>query len=186
MWWASAGERQISMDDEFASDSSLLDDLSVSDRSPTEPTSRAGPRDVTNQGASTSNNESSRKMSEDENSEHQARKEMAIIAYFHRLTTLILTTLSDIVDATDSDDERSAGPYQDAAVAGSDGGDEAEDDDDLTGPAVYVDSGDMAKMGLDNWSVADHKFVQGVCRNYFGRKAVVEGNAVDICGIRIC
>ena len=31
---------------------------------------------------------------------------MAIIAYFHRLTTQILTTLSDIVDATDSDDER--------------------------------------------------------------------------------
>ena len=30
---------------------------------------------------------------------------MGIIAYFHRLTTLILTAMSDIVDVTDSDDE---------------------------------------------------------------------------------
>lgn len=100
--------------------------------------------------------------------------EFGIITYFHRLTTLTLTTLSDIVDATDSDDER-----EDATLM-----DHSEEDE--SGPVVYVSSADVARMGLDVWSEADHQFIECVARDYFGRQARVEGRRLDVCGIRIC
>ena len=105
-----------------------------------------------------------------------AKQEMAIIAYFHRLTTQILSTLSDIVDATDSDDEGEddRSPLRDG------------EEEDENGPAVYVTSSDIVRMGLDVWSSTDHTFVEDVAREYFGRKAQVEGRNVDVCGIRIC
>lgn len=106
--------------------------------------------------------------------EGQAKQEMGIIAYFHRITSLILTTMSDIVDAMDSDDERE----DDALVDGP-----AEDEN---GPAVYVSSADVVRMGLDVWSATDHQFIEDVAREYFGRRAHVEGRSVDVCGIRIC
>lgn len=99
---------------------------------------------------------------------------MGIIAYFHRLTSLILATLSDIVDATDSDDEREENALVDGAAGNE------------NGPAVYVSSADVVRMGLDVWSVTDHQFIEDVAREYFGRRAHVEGRSVDICGIRIC
>lgn len=103
--------------------------------------------------------------------DESAKQAMAIVAYFHRLTTQILSTLSDIVDATDSDDER-----EDEAQALT------EDD----GPAVYVSSADMERMGLDIWSATDHQFVEEVSKEYFGRRAHVEGRNMDVCGVRIC
>jgi Domain of unknown function (DUF4484) len=41
-------------------------------------------------------------------------------------------------------------------------------------------------MGLDQWSSTDHAFIEDVAREYFGRRAHVEGRNVDVCGIRIC
>ena len=105
-----------------------------------------------------------------------ARQEMAIIAYFHRFTTQILTTLSDIVDVTDSDDER-----EEERDALHQPPDEAE-----TGPTVHVSSADIMRMGLDVWSATDHQFIEEISREYFGRRANVEGRSVDVCGIRIC
>jgi hypothetical protein len=29
-------------------------------------------------------------------------------------------------------------------------------------------------------------FIENISREYFGRRALVEGRSVDICGIRIC
>lgn len=104
--------------------------------------------------------------------EGAAKQEMGIIAYFHRLTTQILTTLSDIVDVTDSDDERENGELLD------------NEEDSL--PSVYVSSADVLRMGLDVWSANDHQFIEDVARDYFGRRATVEGRSVDVCGIRIC
>ena len=94
---------------------------------------------------------------------------MAIIAYFHRLTTLIFTTISNIVDATDSDDEENA-PLRNAEQ----------------GPKIYIRGEDVSRMGLDIWSAADQQFVVDIIKAYFGRDAVVEGMNVDICGVRIC
>lgn len=155
MWWASAGEQRLHSEEESEADSALLSGLSLS------PSTPQTPRNLNLSSASLMKNQG------------EAKQEMAIIAYFHRLTTLILSTLSDIVDVTDSDDEREDEGLVDSVA-------------DETGPAVYVTSADAARMGLDVWSATDHQFIEDVAREYFGRRAQVEGRTVDVCGIRIC
>lgn len=156
MWWASAGEQRLHSDEEADSDSALLSGLSLS------PSTPRTPQNLNLSSASL------------KSSEEQAKQEMGIIAYFHRLTTLILTTLSNVVDTTESDDEREDGALVDGAA------------EDESGPAVYVSSADVARMGLNVWSATDHQFIEDVAREYFGRRAHVEGRSVDVCGIRIC
>lgn len=154
MWWASAGEQRLHSEEESEADDSLLSGLSLLHSTPRTPkTPNQSTLSLRVEGA--------------------ARQEMGIIAYFHRLTTQILTTLSDIVDVTDSDDER-------------EDNDISSESEEHNGPCVYVSSTDMEHMGLDVWSAADHHFIEEVAREYFGRRAVVEGRTVDICGVRIC
>jgi len=107
---------------------------------------------------------------------------MGIIAYFHRLTTLILTTLSDIVDATDSDDEDEGDTAPMLNVMGV-----SRSNSDLSeGPEVVVRGEEVERMGLDSWSARDRDFLTEVVGLYFGRKGMVEGRSVDVCGVRIC
>ena len=153
MWWASAGEQRLHSEEESEADNALLSGLSIS-------TSRVNTPNLASQSLASLKTEGG------------AQREMAIIAYFHRLTTQILTALSDIADATDSDDER-------------EDGDHLLHDEDPE-PAMYVTSADMVRMGLDIWSPIDHKFIEDMAREYFGRRAQVEGESIDICGIRIC
>ncbi|KAL3425924.1 hypothetical protein PVAG01_02715 [Phlyctema vagabunda] len=156
MWWASAGEGQrLDIESESENDSDLLSGLTLS-HTP---------------GGGTSTTRTS------------AAQETAIIAYFHRLSGQFLTTISDIVDATDSDDD--AGNHEED--------DEDEDQEEgealigaQHGPAVYVTSNDVARMGLDVWSAGDHAFVEDLAHLYFGRRAQVEGKNIDVCGVRIC
>jgi len=152
MWWASAGEQRLHSDEESEADAGLLAGLALSPSTPRTPKTPS---------------ESTTSLK----TEGGAKQEMAIIAYFHRLTTQLLTVLSDIVDVTDSDDEREAGEHS---------------DNEDTGPAVYVSSEDVERMGLDVWSTHDHEFVEQLARDYFGRRAQVEGRTIDVCGVRIC
>ncbi|KAI9721287.1 MAG: hypothetical protein M1812_002449 [Candelaria pacifica] len=149
MWWASAGEKRADLQEEDERDASLLADLPDSNHNtPFRPRSRSG----TNM------------------SPHLAQiaaPEMALIAYFHRLTTLILSSLADLVDFDDEGSE----------------GDRAESQEET---AIFVSSEDMGRMGLDVWSEADKVFVEEVIELYFGRSAEVEGGRVECCGIRIC
>jgi hypothetical protein len=165
MWWASAGEQRIHSDEECDADAALLSGLSLSSSSP----SMARPRSQSSMSTALKGKANGEDMS--------AKQEMAIIAYFHRLTTQILSTLSDIVDATDSDDERENAhqPLQ----PGADGQEDSE-------PTIYISSNDIANMGLDIWSATDHMFIEEVAKEYFGCRATVEGRSVDVCGIRIC
>lgn len=158
MWWASAGERRTATDDEGENDNILLDGLDLDPQTPRSGRSRS----QTSLGTIAQLHDLT------------AKKEMAVIAYFHRLTALILTTMSDIVDATDSDDEREVEDIP------SQEGDEGE------GPTVYITTADMAKMGLDEWSANDKLFLEELVKSYFGRKTQFEGRNVDICGIRVC
>ena len=153
MWWASAGEQRLHSEEESEADSALLSALSMS-------TSRVNTPILDSQTLASLK------------AEGGAQREMAIIAYFHRLTTQILTTLSDIADATDSDDEREDSDHL--------------PHDEESELAMYVTSADMVRMGLDIWSPNDHRFIENMAREYFGRKAQVEGESIDICGIRIC
>lgn len=112
MWWASAGEQsrseetdetihdaQLLVDivpprpqavsaDSHASSANLLDSVSSF-------TARRAPAD----GDNTSDDDN------DDEGEERARLELAIITYFHRLTTQILSVLSDIVESGDDDDD---------------------------------------------------------------------------------
>lgn len=157
MWWASAGERHITVDDEGENDSILLEGLDIAPKTPRTDRSRSesnlppvvhGP-------------------------DLSAKKEMMIIAYFHRLTTLMLTTLSVNTDVTDSDNEEE----------GDDTPLRAEEEEE---PVLFISSADLVKMGLDEWSTSDLKFVEALAILYFGRKAQIEGKSINICGIKIC
>jgi hypothetical protein len=167
MWWASAGERRIATEDESENDSILLDGFGNN----TDPQTPRSAR-------SRSQSSLSQVLTQQQGlGDQSAKREMAIIAYFHRLTTRILTTLSGIIDATNSDDDEEG---EETALHDS------SDADGEEWPPISINSADIAKMGLDQWSSNDHAFIIEVAKAYFGRMAEVEGTSIDICGIRIC
>ncbi|KAL2170175.1 hypothetical protein VTG60DRAFT_5127 [Thermothelomyces hinnuleus] len=122
MWWASAGEKRHSDElDEQTHDASLLADL-VPLVSPAVQQQQQQPRErrpsLTAAAAPSGSgmipslasltgrpsDEAEEEQDGDDGSEAQARIELAVVAYFHRLTTTIFSVLADIVDSTDDDD----------------------------------------------------------------------------------
>ncbi len=96
--------------------------------------------------------------------EYSASIETAVIAYFHRQSSLLLQTLSQLIEARRE---------------GVDDPDDEEDEDVLT-----IDRDDLSRMGLDTWSEADRAFVQEFGTLFFGKSIVVKGSEVDCCGLR--
>jgi len=179
MWWASAGSSQTlssSEQEEADSDCILLSGLSL-----TPSTSSPSISKSQFQAQSTTPNGKSRQSKK----EGEAQQEMAIIAYFHRLTSQLLSAFSDIIDSEDSDDERQAEQHQLLQPNTPRSEERGGGDEDL-GPPVYVNSTDLARMGLDVWSASDLEYVEDLARLWFGRRAEVEGKNLDVCGIRIC
>lgn len=162
MWWASAGEKRADLEEEAEHDSALLRDFGQTrNGSPNRPrsASRMSPG-----------------MPRETQDVPAGMLEMAIIAYFHRLTGLMLGTLSRVVDEADDD----------AGSGEEDAGQAAEEPGARTDPrAVFVASEDMARMGLDIWSEADRRFVKELLEFYWGRAAEVQGARVECCGVRI-
>ena len=159
MWWASAGEKRADLEQEGEHDASLF-------------------REVYDYSGSTSARPRSRRRSSPGpqlvhalmTDGSPAAPEMGIIAYFHRLTALILGVLAHLVDVGD------AGIEQDNRAGRKD------DKRDV----VYVGSEDMTRMGLDVWSEGDRRFVEELLEFYWGRKSEVHGGRVECCGVRIC
>ncbi|KAL6885005.1 hypothetical protein HDV57DRAFT_491824 [Trichoderma longibrachiatum] len=191
MWWASAGEQIRSEEQEESTrDAALLADL----LSPTSPrvASMSFPPGPSSPpiGEPLSNSLASlagRRAGVD----GEANIELAIITYFHRLTTQMLSVMVDIVDAADE-------PYRDDDND-TDGEDQDDDDDDENQgllptdgenesdlPVITIDSRSIEEMGLDVWSASDALFVQELAAVYFGRRAVIEGKGVEVCGVRVC
>ncbi|KAI3336674.1 hypothetical protein HD806DRAFT_474425 [Xylariaceae sp. AK1471] len=168
MWWASAGEKPRSDEaEEAAQDASLLTDLSSSSMGMSMSISSLTPR--------RSSTAVSAPLDPDE-----ARVELAIIAYFHRLTTQLLGTVADVIDSTrDSDIEDESPTEEDDALIDP-------DEEDMQGHGVRVDTSVMKRMGLDIWSTSDAEFLTDLLETYFDRKAYVEGKGVEVCGIRVC
>lgn len=174
MWWASAGEKRTDLDEEADHDAALLRhfDNHRAD-TPDRPRSlRKSPsRSPGTEGMDTA----------------PARLEMTIIGYFHRLTTLVFKTLSDIIDASDYPDTDEV--ENENADGDENGGQKrqkhsSETPEDVD--AVYVSSEDMSRMGLDIWSESDRDFVRELVAFYWGRKADVRGATVECCGVKIC
>lgn len=97
--------------------------------------------------------------------EYSQSLETAIIAYFHRQSSLLIQSLSQIIEA-DQQGER-----------------DNEDDDE--GEGLIIDRDDLSRMGLDTWSEADRAFVQEFGSLYFGRTVGVKGSEIDCCGLRV-
>ncbi len=155
MWWASAGEKRTDQEEEDEYDSSLLASLGSHS-----PNMRRESEGVVDDGGGLG-------------------LEMAVIGYFHRLTALILRTLSEIVDASEGSSvhaRRTAGGSRSQGTAR--GAEQLEE-------AVEISSDDMMKMGLDMWSESDHAFVEELVEFYWGKKARVHGGRVECCGVRV-
>ena len=174
MWWASAGEKRSDLDEEADHDATLLRHFDVyrGDLLDRPRSAKKSPgRSPCMEGMDTA----------------PAGLEMTIIGYFHRLSTLILKTLSDVIDASDYPD------VDDVEDSNEDGDDaDGQKNQKLSGgnvedaDAVYVSSEDMSRMGLDIWSESDRDFVRELVALYWGREADVRGGRVECCGVRIC
>lgn len=92
--------------------------------------------------------------------------ETAIIAYFHRQSSLLIDSLAQRIQ-----DER-----EESSNA---------DDDDDDGETLSIHRDELSQMGLDTWSEADRAFVQEFVSLYFGRTVVIKGTEVDCCGLRV-
>lgn len=162
MWWASAGEKRADIDAETDHDAALLgpDPPSMSPRS-----------------------SGHRRASSTLGIEGGVGLELAVVAYFHRLTGRIFGGLAECVQAVVEEEEED--PV--AEGAGTDG--TAGEDERVEGRGegkVVVGSEDMVRMGLDVWSEGDRRFVQEMVAFYWGREAEVGGKGVECCGVRIC
>lgn len=173
MWWASAGEQRHGYEhDEAVHDASL-----IADWAPAMMPSIPAPGSTTRErmvDSVTSFSERRTSSSLDD----EARVELAIVAFFHRLTTDILTIISDAVDAVEAES-----PYSDESESDGDQGQLLPRGNDKP---VKIDSAAFELMGLDVWSAADEEFVKRVAKAYFGRAAEVEGKGIEVCGLRVC
>lgn len=171
MWWASAGEKRTDIDEEAEHDAALLRDFGhPHNGSPIRP--RSSPW-IMSPGAPNPSGEI-------DPDAQPGMLEMAIVAYFHRFTVLMLGTLSRVVDAAEDEEEDDMEQDANDAQFLRGGGQRNSNGD------VFVSSEDMARMGLDIWSEADRRFVQELVEFYWGRKAEVQGAVVECCGVRIC
>ncbi|KAM0338864.1 hypothetical protein ACHAPU_011181 [Fusarium lateritium] len=182
MWWASAGEQLRQEQQEEAShDASLLADFGLAAMAMPRP----GSRSESLPGSLGSTNHNHRVP----DGSGEAQFELAIIAYFHRLTTQILSVLADLADSqegtyTDQDDDDeglSQVSVERTPLRPSDT-DFEEDDTD----AIRVDSHAVESMGLDIWSDTDAIFIRELSLLYFGRSARIESKGVEVCGVRVC
>ncbi|KAG6107533.1 hypothetical protein E4U31_008321 [Claviceps sp. LM219 group G6] len=193
MWWASAGEQLRSEQQEEAfQDAALLADLAPSPQHSPISLPRSSSRELASESLSSLAARHGG-ASSTSGGTPEARTELAIIAYFHRLTTQMLSVLLDLVDSAD---EAYPSSYRDEDDADSGGEDEDEDEDGallrdgsedrFEHRAITVDSRGLETMGLDVWSATDGSFVQDLMGVYFGRGARIEGKGVEICGVRVC
>lgn len=189
LWWASAGEKRTGLsedeEEQDEQDTSLLPNA----------VGQAGPGLLSHPGL--------------QSNEIDQPREIALIAYFRRLTTLIFTTLADAVarqDAIDeSDEDPPAGEYRDDPDDDDDNDLDAEIEaesfsadrdtnpllpapsndkaEDL--PPVSITSTDISEMGLDMWSATDRVFLEELLQIWWGRRADVNGVRIRCCGIPI-
>ncbi|KAI1427003.1 hypothetical protein F5Y12DRAFT_712615 [Xylaria sp. FL1777] len=177
MWWASAGEKPRSDEaEEAAQDASLFsNDLASSSMGMNMPRTADIAASVSSLTPRRSSTAASAPLDIDE-----AHAELAIIGYFHRLTTQFLTALADAIENSSD-----AGIGDEIPMEEDDALIDA-DEEDVQGHGVHIDSDVIKRMGLDIWSASDAEFVSQLLKTYFDRQAYVEGKGVELCGIRVC
>lgn len=152
MWWASAGEQQADFDSEVAADDALMEGLD---------TIEAWSLPVVD----SNEDEDTQGRSADP---HSAMPTLPLIVYFRRLTSTMLSTIADIIDSADDEED-------DTAIYGED-----------QGKVLKLNVTDISRLGLDVWSTSDVSFVKEFVSQYFDREAEVESVKIECCGLRVC
>lgn len=149
LWWASAGEKDALLNDEACQDARLLDDLPLP--APGKQSPSSGRRSSSVHGGVAGVDVRFQSVA------------VTLIAYAHRLTTLVMETLAEMIEAADV---------------------EVRDGEEGT---ISIHGEDLRRMGLDEWSSNDGEFVKEMAALYFGREDVqTVGRTVDLCGMRVC
>ncbi|KAK2017707.1 hypothetical protein LZ32DRAFT_600484 [Colletotrichum eremochloae] len=180
MWWASAGEQARSEEqEEAAHDAALLADLGLTPHTPSmskPPKSRS----LASGGMADSVGSIASRPAVGPDDD-EARTELAVIAYFHRLTAQMLTVMGRLVEGSNDryeDDDDEGGQDSDDVPLRSDSEPERS--------AVRVGSDTLESMGLDVWDAHDAEFVKELMAKYFDRQPYIEGKGVEVCGVRVC
>ena len=174
MFWAGAGENRTDVEEEEEHDAALLRHLD-GPKSPDQARCNVKSPDM-----------------DDRSAPGPLEMQMTTIAYFHRLTTLILQNLADIVDSgedgsLDGVSELSNEHAEDQAVRQTETDPlilPTKDEEDQA--KIVVEADDMVRMGLDTWSAGDRSFIRELLSFYWGRDSVVKRASVECCGVRIC
>ncbi|KAI9932141.1 hypothetical protein MW887_009650 [Aspergillus wentii] len=193
MWWASAGEKRGGLSEE-EEDHQVEQDIRLL------------------ASVETLANNTSGSMQPEETAKQPP--EIALVAYFRRLTTQIFVTLSDVVarhdneDPSDPETDNQNGtsnnvPYEDEPEDYSEPITQQSTRDEPDAPLlpqgkvastdqpppdevpITITIEDMMEMGLDIWSATDRVFVEEMVRLWWGRAAHVDGARVRCCGISI-
>lgn len=93
--------------------------------------------------------------------DHGSEPEKVILAYFHRLTCVLMETISDFTD------------------------DFSDDEDALQTRGVSLEAADLQRVGLDLQSQTDRSFLRQFVELYWGQDAQIHANRIECCGIRI-
>ncbi|EWC47129.1 hypothetical protein DRE_03498 [Drechslerella stenobrocha 248] len=109
--------------------------------------------------------------------------EMDIIAYFHRMTSRIVGGMSDIIEASGLGEEEGEAAPPDAE-GGTLRGEVSDVEDEERW--VFISPDDVMRLGLDQWSTNDEKFLKEVTRLWFKREAMVERSGLMLCGVKLC
>lgn len=160
VWWATAGERTGDVAAELARDEELwrvATNISSMPGMHSPRRSRASSRAGATASTAATNAASA---SKDDTNEASGAEIKTIIAYFHHMTSGVLSALADLVD-------------------------EQTDDSTADGQVVHVMRQDLVKMGLDVWSRKDREFVARMLYMYFGVHGHVEGASVECCGVKL-
>ena len=178
IWWASAGEKRSGLTDEEEAEQGQDSGVLMADRDTTEAMIPGHP-------------------------EQETPQPIALVAYFHRLTSLIFTTISDAISRQDGEDvrrneyeedEMSENPQTLVSGGVNNTSGDVEPGDDrqpLMGAegkedeAVEITQEDMTMMGLDIWSGGDRSFVEELTGLWWGRKVDVKGGQIECCGVRV-
>ncbi|RHZ64587.1 uncharacterized protein CDV56_108366 [Aspergillus thermomutatus] len=192
IWWASAGEKRDGLSEEEEEEHQIEQDtrlLAGVEAMPIPSSGSLGRHSMQAEDAS-------------------QPPEIALVAYFRRLTTQLFVTLSDVIARQDNrngeEDEDTGAPYEDEpeeadAEPSISIGREVSQGDDSRSPLlpsaakssseddepVTVTSEDMTEMGLDVWSASDRVFVEELVQSWWGRKAYIDSARIKCCGISI-
>ena len=121
--------------------------------------------------------------------DHDQIREVAVVAYFHRMTATIFNTIAATIARTD-DSKSVEEQYHDDTDDASPVGDAEEETQALLPEQneiseVEINHEEMIEMGLDGWSASDKRFVEELTELWFKRKAVVRTVSIECCGLRI-